>query len=315
MKKTRLLLSLVLTLGLMDCFCQPKVDQGLQTNSEVTETRTVNGPKMYNMVIWDQGKMSFYNYETETLVPFEGEKDSVVTAVFVDNVVYYTVSINGKLYLKKVDLDAAPTVPVMVADWGMTLDECTEDGEIAQLRAFRTQRCINMGSKYYSIEEGTFLEDSPASEEEEYQDFLNSFMLLNYDYANRCVDEDGAYFYSENEDDELRVCLTDRMDFSSFVIEDEYDAYFEFLYVDPTYQYATFLAHFFGDEWEFAPLCMASFDGKIQLLLKDAESEGNWLTNGSLVYVGDGPSLKIVTPDGRVKVLSKATNYAVKEAY
>ncbi len=59
------------------------------------------------------GKLYFFNPESDTKMEFTEEKDSVFNCVYSDRdaMLYYTVSRNGKLMIKQVDLSTTPTQP------------------------------------------------------------------------------------------------------------------------------------------------------------------------------------------------------------
>ena len=90
MKKTLLLLFAVLAFGLSGCDRNPLPTQ--------TKTSDAVAPlKGCDMAIFDEGKVTFYNSRTNSLIPFADEQDRVIKGVFLnENEFYYTVVIDDE---------------------------------------------------------------------------------------------------------------------------------------------------------------------------------------------------------------------------
>ena len=93
--KRCLLIAAVLLIGLASCH-----------RNKISDT---------DLVIVNQGQLSFYKVETQELTPYEKETDSVTTGVFSnDGKFYYCVDKEGELFLKCVDLNDDQLEPVML---------------------------------------------------------------------------------------------------------------------------------------------------------------------------------------------------------
>ncbi|HHU97576.1 MAG: hypothetical protein QM237_07535 [Bacteroidota bacterium] len=96
---------------------------------EVNKLEAVEEPQPVNyndfpVAYVKNGALHLFNPETDTIVPFSEETDSVFNCVYSDRdaMFYYTVSRQGILVMKKVDLSAIPVQPALL----FNLNKATE---------------------------------------------------------------------------------------------------------------------------------------------------------------------------------------------
>ena len=289
-----------------------------------------------DLVIVDHGNMSFYDMETQNLILFEKETDSVLNLLFDEsNHLYYTVSKNEKLSLKMIDLSAANPSPKLCADWNMTLQNSIDEfsGNVSNIFWDKTKEniCIyktdyeeyNFSTLLYNVNTGKVKELSGDEA---------------YDIYGYSKDFDASHFFSEGRDmyyasPDGKVCLTDKVDFTQvFEDEDELeDLYFDAEAISPDGKRLVYSATiFWGEGWGYYGL--ANLDGTDQRLMKDTDIWDlipQWLPNGSLVYVGKAPRPKsdpeydeewnntqpcimLLDPNNTAKQLSLGKTFAVK---
>ena len=316
MKKVIYLLLAVMALGVMSC-----------NRDKVSDA---------DLVIVDHGNMSFYDVETQKLIPFEKETDSVINLLFDnDGRLYYTVTKGDNLMLKTVDMTQGSPSPKECAYWNMglqnSIDEMTgeasgifwdKSGE--NIITYKTDfEDYSLSALLYNVKTGKV----------SWKSYDDAFYLRGVE-----KDYDPSHFYTKNKQfyyvkPEGEVCLTDKIDFRN-AFEDE--AELEDLYFDPeafspdgqTLVYSATI--FWGEGWGYYGL--ANTDGSAQRLLKDSDIWDifpEWLPDGSMVYVGKAPRPKedpeydeewnttqpcinLITPDNNTKTLSLGKIFAVK---
>ncbi len=331
MKRHFYSLLMLLTMGLASCNITIKPDPNSVTTNvdsvEVTVNMKVYGDsiasqpvdlKQCDMLMLDNGKLSFYNSATAVMTPFEAEKDSVVNCVFTgDNKVYYCVACKPKILLRCVDLEQADPQPQELADWGVPYEKCVTEtyGTVSPLEYYRGKNTLGLNynfswdgywftdKKLYNIETGE-ITDWTWKWEEEYQRMRNrddeEQTEENYHYistANELQEyltvSEGQYYMTDGNGDNI-ACLTDRIDFSKYVSEPEYasDVEFEYVSSSPDNLKVLYMAILEYGDFPHGILAVSSTDGKLQMPLEDTDCTGftaEWLDDGSLVYVGEEP--------------------------
>lgn len=315
MKKTIFFLIAVMALGVTGCDWFHKADL-----SKV------------DMVVIQHGQMLFYNHDTQKLTPYEAEKDSVVNLAFDNNNhLYYTTAQQQDLKLKMLDLNAKNPEPTLCADWQLTLDEITDF-------MFGTGACpLNIENSFENLylvnqsyeEEGIDVEtyNIPSGKTgtlsyEEHMGIYPELLSSNPDlHKDRYYCEDGKFYHITNDG---KTCLNDKIDYNALYMgEDLEDVSFYPMAESPDGQKIAFDANWeIGEGWGF--YCVASLDGKNQKALPDSDNwtlRPQWLSDGSLIYVGNEPRpkddptyneewnntrhcIKIEAPDGKVSLLA-----------
>ena len=331
MKRHFYSLLMLLTMGLASCNIIIKPDPNSVTTNvdsvEVTVNMKVYGDSIASqpvdltqcdMLMLDNGKLSFYNSTTAVMTPFEAEKDSVVNCVFTgDNKVYYCVACKPKILLRCVDLEQANPQPQELADWGVPYEKCVTEtyGTVSPLEYYRGKNTLGLNhnfswdgywftdKKLYNIETGE-ITDWTWKWEEEYQRMQNrndeEQTEENYHYistANELQEyltvSEGQYYMTDGNGDNI-ACLTDRIDFSKYVSDPEYasDVEFEYVSSSPDNLKVLYMAILEWGDFPHGILAISSTDGKLQIPLEDTDCTGftaEWLDDGSLVYVGEEP--------------------------
>lgn len=286
------------------------------------EKASITNSEGCDLVMLNQGKLILYNSSTNQFIPFDMEKDSVVNAAFMyEDDLYYTVCIGGELYLKNIYFSNYNTEPRFVTDWGLRLEQCISEtyGEMAPLMSYKNQSKVGMpfdfNWEFYSFADIRFYEPGTMnvwdgwSEEEETDSLDEEFRKWEEDYS-KFTTEDNNFYYTNNGS---KVCVSDKIDFKKYVSDISYfeDPSFDMRSISPSNKSVCYLAIIEYGDLGHGPLCFATLDGKVQLALGDTDAAtltAGWLNDGSLVYVGDGSSVKRVTPDGKVSVLSNANS-------
>lgn len=331
MKRHFYSLLMLLTMGLASCNITIKPDLNSVTTNvdsvEVTVNMKVYGDSIASqpvdltqcdMLMLDNGKLSFYNSTTAVMTPFEAEKDSVVNCVFTgDNKVYYCVACKPKILLRCVDLEQANPQPQELTDWGVPYEKCVTEtyGTVSPLEYYRGKNTLGLNhnfswdgywftdKKLYNIETGE-ITDWTWKWEEEYQRMRNrndeEQTEENYHYistANELQEyltrSEGQYYLTDGNGDNI-ACLTDQIDFSKYVSDPEYasDVDFEYVSSSPDNLKVLYMAILEYGDFPHGILAVSSTDGKLQMPLEDTDCTGftaEWLDDGSLVYVGEEP--------------------------
>ena len=286
MKKTLFFVALM-ALCFVGCDRQPKPGK-----TETIDTTSVD------MVIIKHGQMQFYDHETQKVMPYEAETDSVVNIVFDhNNHLYYTAAHQQDLKLKMIDLSAKDPKPTLCADWKLNLDDITDvmfgtgavkleidDGmENLYMMNNHTNESLTFDYETYHIGSG-------KSEGMSYED--HRLANISTSFMDHFFEEQGKLYYVTPEG---KVCLNDQIDFSAYFEEGDLgDLGFYPMSMSPDGQTIVFDANCeIGEGWGF--YCLASSDGKRQSVLADSDNwkmMPQWLDDGSLVYVGSEPRPK-----------------------
>ena len=297
MKKCFLIVA-VLLIGLASCH-----------RSKVSDT---------DLVIVNQGRLSFYDVETQELTPFEKETDSVLNLLFDnENHLYYSVSKDGNLMLKMLDLNASSPAPKKCADWNMKLESAIDmmSGEVSSIFWDKSRENILIFKTDYedyllkTLIYNTKTEKVREVGEEETWDIYG----IGHDFdASHFYDEGHNLYYASPEGE---VCLTDRIDFYH-AFEDESEV--EDMSLSPEglspdgKQIVYSATIFWGEGWGYYGI--ANLDGSSQRLLKDSDIwdfTPRWLPDGSMVYVGD-KKIKLIGTDNNTVTISEGKTFAVK---
>ena len=297
-----------------------------------------------DVAIFDHGKVTFYNSESDMFVPYVVDDDSIVNGVFVDDYAfYYTVNVGDGLYLKQIYLGEY-VLPVMVTDWDLALNDCVSEtyGKVSPLVWIKATDRIGISHnfswdfydfsdiRFYDMEKKTKLNGWREGEEEEAESYDEESQQFNGDYKDFVV-MDGRFYY---DGDGRETCLSDKINFMDYVSDPEYfsEQEFELCSIDPTRRLVAYVAYLEWGDLGHGPLCVASLDGKMQLALGDTDAADlsfGWLSNGSLLFVGresrpandpdydpewnnTKPCVKIVRPDGTIDVFAHAEDFVVK---
>ena len=319
MKKAFLFLIVIMAFGVMSC------DR--------------NKGKNVDLVIVNEGKMSFYDAKTKDLTPYEAETDSVINMVFDrKNHLYYTVSKDRNISLKMIDFNESAPQPKLCADWQMTLDDVLDymfgtgaspifmdvSEENVYINRNDPEEASLMGTMAYNIASGKIRRLS-------IEEYLGVNINVNAFDVSHFFSENGRLYYVTPEG---KFCVNDKIDFSE-VFEDQdelFDLDFTPNAVSQDGEKVVYSAVvYWGEGWGY--YCVSSYDGSSQIILKDSDvwnDHPEWLPDGSLVYVGreprpkndpeydedwntTRPCIKVITPDGKTtSVISMGKDFVVR---
>jgi hypothetical protein len=275
MKKTLLLMLLVIAVGFASCDHKPKPN----TNK-------------IDVVLVNKGQISFYNADTQTLTPFEKETDSVVNLLFDDqNHLYYNIAKNKQLSLKMLDLNQEKPEPKHCADWNTTLELAIdfmtggvsdfyidEKGENLFIYQLDTTTFF-MRPLVYNIKSNKVR----MAEDEELFNFRSN--NPNCDISH-CFSEGLLFYYVTPEE---KYCLSDEINFETYFADDDELQELEFnpISLSPDGNSMAYTAAvYWGEGWGY--YCVANLDGTMQVLLNNSniwDKNPQWLDNSTLVYI------------------------------
>jgi len=265
-----------------------------------------------DMAIFDKGKVTFYNSTTNTFIPFVAEKDYVVNGAFYGaEDFYYTVAIGDELYLKEVFFNYGMSgSPALITDWQRKRSDCISEscGMVSPMHHVTAkstdspygvlltgidcgvyeEQCVFSGVQYYNSESKMKTDYWPA-------EYNTNDEMAEYDKLMR----------------ELKLMNLSRfdLDIPSEVSENKLEVYS----VSPShdciaYAYYTKL----GPKGGSGPLCFATVDGKVKMVLEGTEVQGmyyGWLNDGRLAY-SDSEGIKAVAADGTITKIADGKMFA-----
>lgn len=229
------------------------------------------------------GKLYFFNPDSDAKMEFTEEKNSVFNCVYSDRdaMLYYTVSLNGKLMIKQVDLSIKPAQPKLLFDLNKPTSE------------FFSETYGNK-AKLYFVKNNLLLESDFDWEMYYFSNYID------YSIANKKVSICDDY-YAKYKEYEKKYCEVNesaykpvfrkalKLDLSKYKepSEPNYKAYCEFMNMSPDCKKVAFgIITFFGD-LPHGPFCVANIDGTNLQLLDDtdigSDSKPLWC-NGNAVF-------------------------------
>lgn len=268
-----------------------------------------------DMVMLDMGKMFFYNSQTQTLIPYETETDSVVNTIFVDDKLYYCVPENGMVILKSIALNDSTAFPVKECDWGLKYEKCVTEtyGTVSPLEYYAGRHTLGLWHEFswdsYSMTQQKLFNldtrkvtdwDYETWQEEEQAQLAEEEEQTEENYHFEPMEDELREYLTMQEDNYWlvdgieHVCLTDKIDFSKYVSDPDYASNLDFNYISssPDNLKVLYMAILEWGDYPHGILAVSSTDGKLQIPLEDTDCTGyiaDWLDDGSLVYVGEAP--------------------------
>lgn len=326
MKKTLFLLSMALFLGFVGCD-RNKIDYG-----------------QYDLAVLENGRICFYKAETGDTLRYAAETDSVVSAVFANGDLYYTVAVDGKMSLKCLRLAEADPKPIQLADLNLSLQDVIVNEAFPVDNMFANadesavvvqSGMVYMFNEYsdvtiYDIATGqlrkekvlSFDPETGVSEDIEIDLETKPVPVLGSMFED---DTHGSLYYNGGNE---KVCISDKIDYAeTFGVEpkelDGEEYYSEPLTMSPDGQKVLFQTVLPWGDFGMGAYCVANLDGKYQVNLHSDifYKTPEWLKDGSLVYIQDVKNsqnddtatvLMLMLPDGTTKKISDSPNYAVK---
>lgn len=297
MKKLILPIMVALTVAL--CACSEKQSK---PSDQPNRLETTCALAHSELAILDHGKLKFYCPQEKCLHSIVKETDSVVNGIYHDDgKFYYCTAVNGRLFLKSIDLNLEEPAPVLLADWNIDMNDCITEtyGEISYLDFFP-----NLG--LFGIWHSFSWDGMDFSECKLYDpktgnvsDWDHNLYLCTYIDEDEDNQEAPKYSYDDFTQNEGNyyfrgVCLTDKMDVMSWSMNPDYVTGPEYwgYDVDPSETMVNFFATLEQGDFEHGPICVASLDGKFQKYFEGTDfcrSGSVWLSDGSLVFGAKQP--------------------------
>ena len=297
---------------------------------EAKKAQGPTGAANSELAFFDKGKLSFYSSIDKVFYSVDKETDSVVTGTFSnDGKFYYCVDKGGNVFLKYVDLNNQNLEPVMLFDWGLETQRCVTEtyGDFSPLYCFNSKKLLMLyydfswdyfdfeNARLYNLRTGKvkeydWEEDNEIWDELFYEELDDSF----YGFKS----EDGEFYYDNNGE---YICLSDQLDPEALVSDPDFGI--ELVYyesgVSPKSEMVLFCAPIEAGDFEHGPYCVASLDGKFQMMFPETDfcqNEAVWLSDGSLVIQSSEENtgcIKILHPDRTIDILSYATKFVKRE--
>lgn len=284
-------------------------------------------------------KFCFFSIERMDSIVYEGETDEIVNYSFVPGTLglYYSVCKDSSMVLKYIDFDSEEPTPKQIVNWDLSCNDCitetygvysslflSNDGRYAGVNYdFSWDSYWFREIKVYDLKENKFV---GAENKESLYDYFNAPYVdedddddnevISYSsfYEAAADDDDeeserSSYNYYYGSEDEAGVCLTDKLKFESTPEE------FEFEGISPKGDRVVFGAVLGWGDFPHGPLCIASLDGKTQIILEGTDlsyDEGPsmaWLDDGTFLYVRNFmdvenfvPAIMAIPPDSKKPV-------------
>ncbi len=259
-------------------------------------------------------KFCFFSVERMDSVVYEGETDEIVNYSFVPGTLglYYSVCKDSMMVLKYIDFDSEEPTPKHIVNWGLPCDSCITEtyGTYSALRVSDDGRYFGVNYdfswdgywftkiKVYDNELHKFVTsqnveklysyfESSSDDEEENDDDVStiSFSEDEYDYDSDDEDLPKLHNYYCEQKGKGKICLTDKLKFDE--TPEEYYAGM----VSPKGDRVVFGAVTGWGDFPHGPYCIASLDGKYQMILDGTDlsyDEGPsmaWLDDGTFLYI------------------------------
>jgi len=300
----------------------------------------------YDFVYFRGSKICFFSVADMDSAVYEKENDEIVNYVFKPGtlMLYYSVCRDSTMVLKCIDFASENPAPQEIVSWGLACNDCITEtyGTYSALSMSNDGRYVGVNYdfswdgywftkiKVYDLEANKFVKakneeslydyfnvsvDDDEEEEDNVGITYNSFYEAGSDDDES---EESSYNYYYGSKDIVGICLTDKMKFESTPEE------FDFSGISPKGDRVVFGAVLGWGDFPHGPYCIASLDGKMQVVLDgtdlsydDGPSMG-WLDDGTFLYVcnfmenveGFVPTIMAFPADGRKPVeLAKATEF------
>lgn len=351
MKKITIVFSLALLIGAVSCNNTKQQGNGSSTNPETNAVELVKPSSLadYDMVIMEDGNLVFYSDAANLKTPYTAETDSVVNAVYdSNNTLYYSVCVDGNLFLRSLKLDDTDPKPVELADWNLTRDECmglailpmdnlvlnedeTKVGIYSESVMFITfSKLSQYDTKTGEVTKITLVDFDPETGALENYYGSPDFVVKTQEGVNTQLfedDEHGSLYYLGDKNG--RVCISDRLNYPTlFDVEPDelVDEYIinEPISISPAQPKVLFSSSLPWGDYGIGSYCVANLDGSQQYDLNSDifYPKPQWLKDGSLVYYHDNGGdflddnyqleLRLMSADGKTRRLSNSANYTVK---
>ncbi len=319
-----LLFSAVLMMSVVSFSCKSNNNAKEATNKEVendtiAEVDSIAADTLpifadYDFMYFRGSKICFFSVENMDSLVYEGETDEIVNYEFLPGTfkLYYSVCKDSTMVLKYIDFASENPEPQEIVSWGLACNDCITEtyGTYSGLRISDDGRYFGVNYdfswdgywftkiKVYDNESHKFVTtqnqeklysyfNSSSDDEEENDDDASTISFVEDDSNYDSDDEDlprSHNYYCEQKGKE-KVCLTDKLKF-----EETPEEYYAGM-VSPKGDRVVFGAVTGWGDFPHGPYCIASLDGKFQMILDGTDlsyDEGPsmaWLEDGTFLYV------------------------------
>lgn len=299
----------------------------------------------YDFIYFRGSKICFYSVADMDSAVYEKETDEIVNYQFKQGtlMLYYSVCKDSTMVLKCIDFASENPEPQEIVSWELACRDCITEtyGTYSSLRFSCDDRYVGINYEFswdgywftkikvYDLEANKFVK---AKSEESLYDYFNAPSVDDEE-----EDDDGitynSFYEGGSDDDESEgssynyyygsmekggVCLSDKMKFESTPEE------FDFGGISPKGDRVVFGAVLGWGDFPHGPYCMASLDGKLQVILEGTDLSYDdgpsmaWLDDGTFLYVSNfmadvenfKPSIMAFPPDAKKPVeLVNATEF------
>ena len=295
----------------------------------------------YDFMYFRGSKICFFSVENMDSLVYEGETDEIVNYEFKPGtlMLYYSVCKDSTMVLKCIDFASENPEPQEIVSWGLACNDCITEtyGTYSALRLSCDSRYIGVNYdfswdgywftkiKVYDLKENKFVKakneeslydyfNAPSVEEDEDDDDKEVTTYSSFYEAGSDDDDDeskeSSYNYYYGSEGNGGICLTNKMKFESTPEE------FEFSGISPKGDRVVFGAILGWGDFPHGPFCVASLDGKTQVILEGTDLSYDdgpsmaWLEDGTLLYVRNFmedvehfvPTIMAIPPDSNKPV-------------
>ena len=346
---------IVSTIMMMSCMifsCKSNNNANEATNKEVVNDTIADVDSVaadtlpffadYDFMYFRGSKICFFSVENMDSIVYEGETDEIVNYEFLPGTFkfYYSVCKDSTMVLKCIDFASENPEPQEIVSWGLACNDCITEtyGTCSGLRISDDGRYFGVNYDFswdgywftkikvydnelhkfvtsQSIEKLYSYFESSSNEDEDDDDDDNEVISYSSFYEAGADDDEGesegsSYNYYYGSEGNGGVCLTNKMKFESTPEE------FELSGISPKGDRVVFGAILGWGDFPHGPFCVASLDGKTQVVLEGTDlsyDEGPsmaWLEDGTFLYVRNFmedvenfvPTIMAIPPDSKKPV-------------
>ena len=276
-------------------------------------------------------KFCFFSIERMDSIVYEGETDEIVNYSFEPGSLglYYSVCKDSSMVLKYIDFDSEEPTPKHIVNWDLSCNDC-----ITETYGTYSSLSVSDDGRYFGVNYDFSWDGYWFTKIKVYDNELHKFVTsqnneklysyFEHSYDEENDDDESTISFSEDnsydsDDEDLpqshnyyceqkgkkKVCLTDKLKF-----EETPEEYYAGI-VSPKGDRVVFGAVTGWGDFPHGPYCIASLDGKYQMILDGTDlsyDEGPsmaWLDDGTFLYIANfmpdvenfKPTIMAIFPD------------------
>ena len=307
------------------------------TAMEVEEQMEPMSYKSADFLYVEGGDIYFYDVESRKAMRYPNESDEVVDAVCTTHgMVYYNAVSNGRLLLKRINLNKTDPMPTVLADWNVDLEEENEYGYPPYGEMYLDQEenrlCLEVEltwlvGTFSNLEIYDFISktvtkyerygyDPELDMEVDFPDesnFDRYVLPKNFDPA-LFEDTDCLYYFGRGR----HICMNDQIDDLDLLSIDLEGFALDHLpiAIDPSGTKLLFEGIGVLGDAAVGYYAVSTLDGIEQQVISDLEEMGpmpRWLKDGSLLFAGydSDSALFMMDPDGEIHTIAHTMKFCV----